>query len=84
MICDKISFIFVLATGLILLYFLSCIIVFIYESYAKEKYKNKIYPFEDAEYLEDFLNRNIPIFVLFSKKEDTNNIFYLEELNKKS
>ena len=82
MICDKISFIFPLATGLILSYFLSWIIVFFYESYAKEKYKNKIYTFEDAEYLEDFLNRNIPIFVLFSKKEDTNNKFYLEELKK--
>ena len=56
--------------------------IFFYESYAKEKYKNKIYTFEDAEYLEDFLNRNISIFVLFSKKEDTNNKFYLEELKK--
>ena len=82
MICEQISFIFVLATGLFLSYFLSWIIVFFYESYAKEKYKNKIYTFEDAEYLEDFLNRNIPIFVLFSKKEDTNNKFYLEELKK--
>ena len=30
---------------------LSLIIVFFYESYAKEKYKNKRYTFEDAEYL---------------------------------
>jgi hypothetical protein len=50
-ICDKIFFIFVLATGLFLSYFLSLIIIFFYESYAKEKYKNKIYTFEDAEYL---------------------------------
>lgn len=81
-IIDKISFVFVLVAGLFISLSISLGGKFFYISFAKNKIYKKIYTFEDAEYLKDFLNRNIPIFILFCKKEDSDKKFYLEELKK--
>ena len=76
---NKASFVVVLAIVFLLSYLLSNKLSSMYINYVTEKKKEKIYTYEDAEFLEDFIKRNIPLFVLFSNnKEDEN--FYLGEL----